>query len=63
MIIRYHFHLTDWKAKIQPFARFLKGRQKIGLYSQHAHEYAIEHSVAGMFKGMTLRMPTLIKAM
>ena len=31
--------------------------------NQYYKEYAIEHSLSGVIKGMTLRMPTLIKAM
>lgn len=31
--------------------------------NRYYREYAIEHSVTGVFKGMILRMPTLIKGM
>lgn len=31
--------------------------------NRYYHEYSIEHSITGMFKGMIFRMPTLMKAM
>lgn len=31
--------------------------------NRYYREYGIEHSVSGMFKGMILRMPTLVKGM